>query len=443
MKKRLLKLVLCLFIGFSIASCEEAEITPVTEEIVESKGKSSIDSDGSRAADISIVVNGVPLTWPANAEPAIRNNRSMVYFATIFQRLGFSVKWFREDPNPTHQNKVGKQYVRAYNGTTGVFIELWVGLAEARVNGVTKYALVAPYNNVGRIMVHAGFIGDHAGVTTEWDNESRSVQMYYYDENDYGFYFYDAQDERSGDPTADAVGNRKFVAGKTLDRRFFDPNKPTIIYVHGFQPGGAVNQTRETFLMNYGGENTNVHNVWKNAPNGGWNVAIFHWVNMADDRQIAARPWASEAKIYDANNTVNGSGNGMRWRKSDGTYVTGPGQSLRAIFASQFGQIFNNPNYRGAEIRIVGNSLGGNLAIAASHHLLQSNSRRMPSRITLMDPYWSLSDRSTHFGYGQSSAETFAGYAAGQLANPSGSNIVIEYFRTSRAWARGFFKKCR
>lgn len=56
------------------------------------------------------------------------------------------------------------------------------------------------------------------------------------DNLDFGFYFY-----------SDGKDAEKFIPGKS--NRFFDPSKPTVIYIHGWERGTTSRAFRETFNM--------------------------------------------------------------------------------------------------------------------------------------------------------------------------------------------------
>lgn len=75
---------------------------------------------------------------------------------------------------------------------------------------------------------------------------------------------------------------------------YFDPRKPTLLYVHGIEPGTTVRGFRETFVTP-----TGVETVFPRVPTGnlwldrGYNIAIFYWNQFSDDERPAV-----EKKIY-------------------------------------------------------------------------------------------------------------------------------------------------
>lgn len=390
----------CFLLALFFSSCNSDDIV-LEEQLVSEDLKRNALSNSTR-----VLVNGDPLVF--NGQQPVNNaGNVMVPMRTIFQRLGYTVTW-----NQTTQKVTASK--------VGSTVELWIGNIIAKVNGINVRMTIAPYLVNGVTMIHSRFVADASNCKTDWDQESQSVQIYYYDELDYGFYFFDSEVGNEG--SWDAVGCQKYVSGQP--NRFFDPTKPTLIYVHGNAPGSVVNKYRENFKLEGGGLNVHSHNIWKQQ---GWNVAIFYWTQLADEGIWSSMPPADvEIKIYDNTN----SRIGMRWKKADGSFETSnvPNAPLRSLFAQKYLEIFNN-SYSGSEIRIVGNSLGGNLTLAGLLRLDRLGATRMPSRVTLMDPFWTpLADHTINVGEGQVRTDQLGGLSA-EVLNARG--VAIEYFRTS------------
>jgi len=426
-----------LLIAIGFTSCQEDDILEQAQELEQATPDHSNKKNKDGQPDITtvssssvrVLVNGNPLTWPNyKAKPVNNNGYVMVYMRTIFERLGYSIQWIQSDP----QNGGRSSVVATKPGRT---IQIWIGSTWAKVNGSWVQSAVAPYNNQGYVMVHSRFVSENSGAPTEWDQQTQSVQIYYYDELDYGFYFFDSQP--SNNPTGDAVGCQKYVPG--VANRFFDPNKPTIIYVHGNAPGSVLKGIagRENFLLSDGGLNVQSHNIWKEE---GWNVAIFYWIQFADEGLAhSAPPVRVEQKIYDHNTGVR-----MRWKNSRNRFVnSGLNRPLKNLFEEKYREIFNGGYNR--EIRMVGNSLGGNLTMAGLLEVYR-NGGRLPSRVTLMDPFWSpvynfatsilvnQPTRIVSFDESVGSSDEYAGLSAELLAS---RGVAIEYFRTSLLGANG------
>jgi hypothetical protein len=131
----------------------------------------------------------------------------------------------------------------------------------------------------------------------------------------------------------------KFV--RKQNNRFFDPTKPSVINVHGFQKTVTGRGFRETFncYYNYGrnpGENFGFSQKWDvDAADAwidqGWNVGCFYWNQFADEDDVKD----AETKVW----TDQGD-KGMRWcRRRDESdrricYVDELPASKRAPFHS-------------------------------------------------------------------------------------------------------------
>jgi len=195
---------------------------------------------------------------------------------------------------------------------------------------------------------------------------------------DYGIYWY-------------GLGNVSQKAVPGVYNPYFNAAKPTVIFVHGWQKNAVVKRNRDTF--NYAendpqyGVNVNMADAWINA---GWNIGIFYWNQFADEPEVKN----AEGKIW-----VGTGPQGMRWRQCDGTYSTvgSPTVSAAQLF---YGAITANmANFSGPHLRIVGHSLGSQMAHRVSLMLSDNvvagriNSRLQPTRVALLDPFWSKDDK--------------------------------------------------
>lgn len=183
---------------------------------------------------------------------------------------------------------------------------------------------------------------------------------------DYGFYWY-------------GQGNvpYKFVEGQ--QNPAFDPSKPTVIYIHGWQPFYTLAKHRESFFC----YNRDAADEWINA---GWNVGVFYWNQFSDELSVED----AEAKIWTPKGT-----RGMRWRKSDGSYSTegSPDTDAASLLYSEY--IKAMQGYQGDNIRIVGHSLGSQMAIRLTKMISDNvdagniKNELLPKRVALLDPYFS------------------------------------------------------
>lgn len=401
---------------FFLYSCEVIEddtIIPAEEDTV-TNSTGAVSSQRITAA--RVLINGEPLSYtaPQPYQAAYNDGGTvMVSASAIFSALEWNVGW----------NQAAQRVTLTKGNTT---IYLWIGNTTAQVNGSYVTLPKAPVVVNNRTMVPVRFVSEYAGARVEWDQESQSVQIYYWNKLDYGIYFYDSEPGNEG--AWDAVGCQKYVPGQA--NRFYDPSKPTVLYVHGFQLGGVGNHSRESFHLNDFGANIHTQNQWKAD---GYNVAIFHWVQFADDGFLP--PDNVEIKIYSATGGV-----GMRWKRLDGSFVNfSSTRTMADLFADEYQKVFNS-SYAGGRIHVIGNSLGGNLTMAGLVKLRERGqwASRMPQRATLIDPYWSQNGLYAGSGalpYGAYDTKDYAGIAAEMMYE--NYNMAIEYFRTSLAGQQG------
>lgn len=405
-------MILIIFAGYS---CETLEVQP---ELSQKSAEQALDTElqSLSTTGARVLINGEPLSYTAEQpyQPPYNDGGTvMVSAGAIFDALEWNVGW-----------DAGAQRVTLTKGSTTIY--LWIGNTTAQVNGqyVTLPKAPAIVNN--RTMVPSRFVAEYAGARVEWDQETQSVQIYYWNKLDYGIYFYG--EEPGSEGSWDAVGNQKYVPGQA--NSFYNPYAPTVLYVHGFQPGSVEDHGRENFYLNEYGADVHTQNYWKQL---GYNVAIFHWVQFADDGGLP--PNNVEVKIYSATDGV-----GMRWKKPDGSFVNfGANKTVADLFAEEYQKVFNS-SYGGGRIHVIGNSLGGNLTMAGMVELYErgQSASLMPDRITLIDPYWSQSSLYGGSGvlpYDAWDTRDFGGIAA--EITYSNYNTAIEYFRTSVAGQQG------
>ncbi len=313
---------------------------------------------------INVRINGELQSFPTNQQPVILNSRTMLPMSIIYQRLGFNVTW--NDAERKLTATLGNQS-----------IVLWIDSTTAQINGSWVKLEVAPtiINNITYIPVYV--VGLTKNASVGWNNHTRTVDIQDFNKLDYGIYWY-----------GNGNVSQKFIAGQS--NPYYSSSKPTVIYVHGWQKGTINDKFRESFHYQYTNGNTNVDlvtiNSWISA---GWNVGIFYWNQFADEDQVTD----AEAKIW----TPSGP-RSMRWRKFDGTYVAGPAKSAAQLFYESYVQAMNG--YTGTNIRIVGHSLGNQMAVRLSSmvndNILAGNlpARLRPQRVALLDPFWSKDGKS-------------------------------------------------
>jgi hypothetical protein len=229
--------------------------------------------------------------------------------------------------------------------------------------------------------------------------------------------------------------NQKFVPGES--NSYFDPAKPTMIFVHGWQP--YLSNSLPTFDFN----GTDTAAGWID---GGWNIGIFVWNQFSDETTglgagdpdwFAGGPpqgvLDAEAKIW----TTTGP-QGMRWRDWDDfidQYSETAGLSSAAeLFYDEY--VAAMPITYTGNIRIAGHSLGNQMAVRFTK-LVHDNiaagnvpENLRPARVALLDPYWSPGPK----GYldGENNGDRVRRYIAELL--PTGT--LFEWYWSSE-WTTG------
>lgn len=376
--------------------------------------------------DTRILINGSIIGYNVTGyqQPYVSTAGNLIaHIATLLNRYEYTVSFSNGVLTATRNsgNTFGARSMRITNGSatvtytssSGSNTSLTLPEAATLVNGV----LFAPAR---AIAVLAG------AAIAEWDADTKSLQTHYYEVNDFGIYFYGTQQNSI---RTDVAGCQKYITGEP--NAFFDPTKPTIIYAHGWQKGSVSGRRREGFLFDKDNQWQNVQNYWRNA---GWNVGIFHWVQIADD-DWGLMPVDTEKKMYDVNNP-----NGMRWKKSDGGFSTrgNPTLNVTQLYRQEYQKIIAVLS-SSAELRLIGNSLGGNLTMSMLREA-SINGNRLPVRVSLMDPYWDGSlDSSDGITLPAGLSNTKAvGTNAAQRLNTAG--VAIEYVRSSIAGQTGYNK---
>jgi hypothetical protein len=181
---------------------------------------------------------------------------------------------------------------------------------------------------------------------------------------DYGLYWY-----------GDADNWQKAVPNSS--NAYYSASKPTVIYIHGWQKGSSKAQNRETFnRKDAGGPDLDLAYAWRAA---GYNVGIMYWNQFADEDEVKD----AEAKIWSATAT-----RAMRWKNVAGVYSTGPTQSVTDLLFTSYKD--NLAGYTGSNIRILGHSLGNQVAIVLPKKISDAvsagtiNSKLLPKRVALL-----------------------------------------------------------
>lgn len=148
----------------------------------------------------------------------------------------------------------------------------------------------------------------------------------------------------------------------------FDPSKPTVIYVHGYQPRTIIRKFRESLNWNDNddeyGLDMNAADHWLKA---GWNVGVFYWASYADEDYVhdaEAKIWSHDTSVGMRYRLLTQCGMGVKWRYVSSS-VPCVSEQLAAVLRRRF--LPGTASYR-----LVGHSLGAQVVIHAATLLAQA-----------------------------------------------------------------------
>lgn len=180
----------------------------------------------------------------------------------------------------------------------------------------------------------------------------------------------------------------KYVPGEK--NPFYDADKPTVIFFHGWKQGSSA-EGYAIVDLHFIDAGVWTQNGWLDK---GYNVGIFHWAQWADEDDVK---WA-EAKIW----TRDGP-QGFRYRLSDGGYSTAlnpPGDGAVGEIAADI-IIEALEDNRSDYLRFAGHSLGNQLATRVAnilHEKIIDGIIDAPAytldRLALLDPAWTEGGKS-------------------------------------------------
>ncbi|MEM1007964.1 MAG: hypothetical protein AAGJ35_03075 [Myxococcota bacterium] len=260
-----------------------------------------------------------------------------------------------------------------------------------------------------------GDLGSNAGATHQTFSARIQDCPAKYSGLDWGLYWYGRQKRCE-----------KFVGGPSY--RFYDPEKPTLIFVHGWQRNSVNKRNRETFDDRARqGPPIDMADIWLDR---GWNIGILYWNQFADEGEVKH----AEAKIWSASGPRL-----LRWRKEDGSY--GNSGVVQQSLGEQFAALYRKAlrNQRHDDVRLAGHSLGSQMVLAIGKALLdrkRDNKRRerikLPQRIVLLDPAFLRNRRS----YLQNRKTSELSQEAAESLRKAG--VVLETYRSSGAVSNPF-----
>lgn len=216
----------------------------------------------------------------------------------------------------------------------------------------------------------------------------------------------------------DAQRCAKYIPGRKLGTDYYDPQKPVMLFIHGWERTSVNYQNdklrdfRIQSFYHFAGEYdksmkepVDLVSIWKkdflNYEHKEWNFGVLYWNQFSDDDfELLKRPTGVEAKIWRADGP-----RGMRyavrkwddrkqkWRKgSHYSDRNAPDRSISDCFISILTSALKNKS--SADFRIIGHSMGNQLATAVAYRLKKMHAcgelkdPLFPKRLALVDPYW-------------------------------------------------------
>lgn len=192
-----------------------------------------------------------------------------------------------------------------------------------------------------------------------------------FDQLSYGLYWFGAnnQYQKAGESTQNGG-------------LYYDPSKPTLIFIHGWQKNHIKEKNRFVFWEKDNGfPNIDFANLWISQ---GYNVGILYWDQFADESEVKN----AEAKIW----SIEGPEK-MRWLDSDGTYHSGPSENVTQLLLANYQVAMKG--FKGSELRFAGHSLGNQLALRLANQLVtlanegEISKKEVPARVSLLDAFYS------------------------------------------------------
>ncbi len=237
---------------------------------------------------------------------------------------------------------------------------------------------------------------------------------------DYGLYW-----ARCGACRADGLSDEVKALPHEHDA-YVDPSHPTIIFIHGWEPGTTVRLSRQSWLSPLPTGRRDLAAAWRAR---GYNVGVFYWNQFADD-DCCLIPTAVEKKVW--------VGEPLTYRVLDattGTLIpvkTYPGRSsVSSLFVRAYLGALHDVH--GAEVRLAGHSLGAQLAVHATYLLSRLAASGeiapalVPRRVALLDPFFGGAQ--PYLSHGRGTADETA-YEVGALRGGP-SRVVFEYDSSS------------
>lgn len=216
----------------------------------------------------------------------------------------------------------------------------------------------------------------------------------------YGLYWY-------GEDADDSMKSQE-----NMPTEYYDPEKPTLIYSHGWKPAGETVETMRTLaktVSKTAGASGDIDYV-KELKALGYNVAFWNWHEYAQNLDNLHN------EIWTVKTVSEVSG-------KDDNYVAAiealDGRTFAGEFARSVCAVMKDATDQ--EVIFVGHSFGGEMVTAAAYTLYKLaesgvivNKNILPDRISLADPYIPAASLS---GKMDMTGEDITGYVADAFAN--------------------------
>jgi pimeloyl-ACP methyl ester carboxylesterase len=166
--------------------------------------------------------------------------------------------------------------------------------------------------------------------------------------------------------------NKLVRANQKSINQLYDNKKPTLIYIHGW----TFNYRNPGITLSFQSElsNSNVADYWIKA---GWNVLGYIWIQYADDKNFAR----AECKIWSS----RCDNKNIQWLDPDGTIYEHPiKESLTVRIGREFGEQFASRLSSDQELRILGHSMGTQLALSVTEEFHRLGYKKV-DRLALTD----------------------------------------------------------
>lgn len=216
----------------------------------------------------------------------------------------------------------------------------------------------------------------------------------------------------------------------------FDPKKPTMIFIHGWQNGEVAQNRAPDFNYEFSvnGQEVRVNSAkaWIDA---GYNVGVYNWVQIADEPGegwTGSIPYSAEAKIWTTNYQYYKRP--MRYRLNDGSFINESAKTAAELFVEKYLDAMKG--YQGDYITFGGHSLGNQMALRATALIMdkvnqnQADRAIVPDQLTLFDPYYA--GNTDRFAVYKNQSKTTAAKAGAAIATDlAKQNIVIDMYKSS------------